>query len=500
MTYGLIILDGFGKACDPDKSAIDKANTPFIDSLFKTYPTTLINASGEAVGLPAGQMGNSEVGHLNIGSGRIVYQELLRIGNSIKDGSFNNVAEFRDIIQKTKSTGKTLHIFGLLSDGGVHSHISHIFALLDLAKSMDLKDVAVHCFMDGRDVSPTSGTGYINQLQEHMNKTGVGKIGAVIGRYYAMDRDNRWERVQIAYDALTLGEGEKTNRPWDVIKQRYGDGETDEFLKPIICSDAKVQNGDGIIFANFRPDRARELTRAFTQPDFDGFKKKVQVNVNFVSMTQYDKNFTNIPVAFKPESLKNTFGEYLSSLGLKQLRIAETEKYAHVTFFFNGGVEQPNPGEDRQLIPSPKVATYDLQPEMSAYTVAEKASELLPGYDVMILNFANPDMVGHTGDMNAAIKAVEAVDKCLETVVNSILATGGKCIITADHGNADIMEDEKGNPFTAHTTNLVPFITVGCKDIKLHDNGRLCDVVPTLLDMMNIPLPKEMTGKSLIIN
>lgn len=499
MTYGLIILDGFGKASNKSRSAIDKANKPFIDKLFKECPNTLISASGEDVGLPAGQMGNSEVGHLNIGSGRIVYQELLRIGNAIKDGSFNKVQEFLDAMEAVKKSGGTLHIYGLMSDGGVHSHISHILALLDLAKAQGLRDAAVHCFMDGRDVSPTSGAGYIKQLQEHMDKIGIGRIGVIIGRYYAMDRDNRWDRVQIAYDALTLGEGERTDDPCGLIEKRYSDGETDEFIKPIICSDAKIKDGDSIIFANFRPDRARELTRAFTQEGFDGFTRLSAPRVHYVCMTQYDANFKGLSVAFKPERLSNTFGEYISSLGLKQLRIAETEKYAHVTFFFNGGVEQPNEGEDRQLIPSPKVATYDLQPEMSAYEVAEKAAELIPDYDVMILNFANADMVGHTGSMEAAVKAVEAVDECLEKVVDAILKTGGQCIITADHGNADIMMDEYGKPFTAHTTNPVPFIVAGSSSISLRDGGRLCDIIPTLLDMMNIDQPKEMTGRSLII-
>lgn len=498
MTYGLIILDGFGKAVDKSKSAIDRANTPFLDSLLSAYPNTLIEASGEAVGLPKGQMGNSEVGHMNIGSGRIVYQDLLRIGNAIKDGSFNQVKELRESIEKAKNSDNTLHIFGLLSDGGVHSHISHIFAVLDLAKSMGLYNVAVHCFMDGRDVSPISGTDYLRQMQDYIDKIGIGRIGTVIGRFYAMDRDNRWERIKIAYNAITLGEGEKTDDPCRLINNRYETGETDEFIKPIICSESKVKDGDSIIFVNFRPDRARELTRAFTQPDFDSFEKTVSPTVHFACMTQYDASFENVRVAFKPESLKNTFGEYMSSLGLKQLRIAETEKYAHVTFFFNGGVEEPNKGEDRQLIPSPKVKTYDLQPEMSAYTVTEKAVELIPNYDVIILNFANTDMVGHTGNMEATIKAVETVDECLKKVVETILSTGGKCIITADHGNADIMEDEHGKPFTAHTTNPVPFIVAGCNDISLKSEGRLCDIIPTLLDMMDIIKPQEMTGVSLI--
>lgn len=499
MTYGLIILDGFGKAVDKNKSAIDRANKPFIDSLLRTCPNTLVEASGEAVGLPAGQMGNSEVGHMNIGSGRIVYQELLRIGNAVKDGSFNKVPEFLDAIQSVKDNGGTLHIYGLLSDGGVHSHISHTFAVMDLAKSMGVTDIAVHCFMDGRDVSPTSGIGYIKELQQHIEEIGVGRIGTVIGRFYAMDRDNRWERVQVAYDALTLGKGEVSGDVCATMQERYDAGETDEFIKPIICSDAKIKDGDSIIFVNFRPDRAREITRTFMQEDFDSFKKEAAPKITkYVCMTQYDAGFNNVQVAFKPQHLENTFGEYASSLGLKQLRIAETEKYAHVTFFFNGGVEEPNPGEDRQLIPSPKVETYDLQPEMSAYLVADKAVEVLADYDVMVLNFANPDMVGHTGSMEAAIKAVEAVDKCLEKVVDKILKTGGQCIITADHGNADIMMDDEGKPFTAHTTNLVPFIVVGKEGVTLKKEGKLCDIIPTLLDMMNIEKPSEMTGTSLI--
>ncbi|MBQ9625422.1 MAG: 2,3-bisphosphoglycerate-independent phosphoglycerate mutase [Clostridia bacterium] len=500
MTYGLIILDGFGKATDISKSAIDKANKPFIDSLLKNYPNTLINASGEAVGLPQGQMGNSEVGHLNIGAGRIVYQELLRIGNAIKDGSFNKVAEFNEAIEKAKANNGILHIFGLLSDGGVHSHITHIMALLDLAKEKGVKQAAVHCFTDGRDVAPTSGIGYVQQLQEHIEKIGFGEISTIIGRYYAMDRDNRWERVQIAYDALTLGEGEHTNNPCATMQKRYDNNETDEFLKPIICGESFVKEGDSVIFANFRPDRARQITRAFTWDGFDSFERKVKVRSFFVCMTEYDVKFKNVSVAFKPEHPKNTFGEYISNLNLKQLRIAETEKYPHVTFFFNGGIEEPNKNEDRVLIPSPKVATYDLQPEMSAYLVADKAAELIPSYDVLILNFANPDMVGHTGVMEAAVKAVEAVDKCAEKVVNAILQTGGKCIVTADHGNADIMIDDDGRPFTAHTTNLVPFIVVGEDNVKaLKEGGKLCDVMPTLLDMMGIDKPKEMTAQSLIV-
>lgn len=498
MNNALIILDGFGKAIDPSRSAIDKANTPFIDKLLKEYPNTLISASGEDVGLPAGQMGNSEVGHLNIGAGRIVYQELLRIGNAIEDDTFKDVPELREAMSVARDKGKTLHIIGLLSDGGVHSHISHIFALVDLAKSMNMDRVIVHCFMDGRDVSPVSGAGHIQELEAHLSKTGVGKIGVIVGRYFAMDRDNRWDRVKNAYDALTLSEGENTSDPIALIKKRYDDGETDEFLQPIICSKSPIEDGDSVIFANFRPDRARQLTRAFTQPGFDGFEKKKSVSVHFVSMTQYDKSFVGINVAFKPQGLDNTFGEYISGLGLRQLRIAETEKYAHVTFFFNGGVEKANSGEDRELIASPKVATYDLKPEMSAYEVASAAADLVSDYDVMILNFANADMVGHTGDMNAAVKAVETVDACAKQVVEKILSLGGKCIITADHGNADIMMNDKGEPFTAHTTNLVPFVVVGCGNVTLKDGGRLCDVIPTLLDIMNIPLPTEMTGRSLI--
>ncbi len=489
---GLIILDGFGEAIDKSRSAVEKAHTPFIYSLFKKYPHTLINASEEFVGLPKGQMGNSEVGHLNIGAGRIVYQELTRITKAIKDGDF-----FANETLKTAMTKDTVHIFGLLSDGGVHSHIEHIFALIKMAKDNNVKKCVVHCFLDGRDVPPTSATIYIKQLQDYLKELDYGQIGTVIGRYYAMDRDKRFERVEIAYNALRYG-----GKTCDIIKElegKYAKKETDEFVLPIFGSDnSEINNGDAIIFANFRPDRARQITAAFSEKEFEGFKREPELNVFFVNMTRYDDTFKNVHIAFPPTTIKNTFGEYVSSLNLRQLRIAETEKYAHVTFFFNGGVEEPNPKEDRILIKSPSVATYDLKPEMSAFEVTDKLCEVMENYDVFILNFANPDMVGHTGDFNAAVKACETVDTCLEKIVTKLLSLGGTCIVTADHGNADIMMDEKGQPFTSHTTNQVPFIVVDDKVKELKTDGKLCDVMPTLLTMMNIEKPKEMTGISLI--
>lgn len=498
MTTGLIILDGYGQAIDPKRSAIDQAETPFMDSLFAQYPHTLLAASGQAVGLPEGQMGNSEVGHLNIGAGRVVYQELTRITKEIQEGGFYENPVLTEAMDWAKGSGKRLHIIGLLSDGGVHSHINHLFALLEMAQKRGLDDVSVHAFLDGRDVPPKSGIGYLEQLQSHLLAMNFGTLTTVVGRYYAMDRDNRWERVQLAYDALTKGSGQASNDVLAAMAQRYAAGETDEFIQPVILSDQQIQDGDSVIFFNFRPDRARQLTRALTEPVFDGFARSVFPQVHFVCMTQYDKTFTRVQLAYQPQKLVNTLGEYLSSLGKTQLRIAETEKYAHVTFFFNGGVEKPNPGEARTLVHSPKVATYDLQPEMSAPEVSARAAEECGDYDVMILNFANPDMVGHTGVMSAAIAAVEAVDTCLKRVVEAILATGGKCMITADHGNADIMVDEQGKPMTAHTTNLVPLIVVDSTVKAVKDGGKLCDLAPTLLDLMGLVQPKEMTGHSLL--
>lgn len=479
-----------------------------VSRLMKEYPSTLIGASGMDVGLPEGQMGNSEVGHLNMGAGRIVYQELTRITKSISDGDFFTNEEFLLAINSAKKNGKKLHLYGLLSDGGVHSHLTHLFALIELAKKEGLENVYVHCFLDGRDVAPTSGAEFIKTLEDKMAELNFGSIASVGGRYYVMDRDNRWERVEKAYDMMTAGIGERTENPVEYVKSSYENGVTDEFVIPAcVVKDGKpvglIEKGDSIIFFNFRPDRARQITRAMSEKEFSGFERKTGfIDPTYVCFTRYDASFTNVKIAFKPQVLTNTLGEYISSLGLNQLRIAETEKYAHVTFFFNGGVEAPNANEDRELIASPKVATYDLQPEMSAIEVTERAIEKLGTgqYDVMILNFANCDMVGHTGVFDAAVKAVKTVDVCVAKVIDKILELGGNAIVTADHGNADKMIDDNGAPFTAHTTNKVPFIVVG-KDFvgrELRDGGILADVAPTLLDMMGVAVPNEMTGKSLI--
>ncbi len=508
----LLILDGFGWRDAEEYNAIKTDGAKNIMRFWNEYPHTLIEASGMDVGLPDGQMGNSEVGHLNIGAGRIVYQEYTRISKSISDGDFFNNSAFIGAIENCKKYGSALHLMGLCSDGGVHSHLTHLYALLKLAAENGLDKVYVHCFMDGRDVPPTSGKSYILQLEDEMKKIGTGKIATVMGRYYAMDRDNRYERVEKAYAAITYGEGITASSAAEAMQNSYDNGVTDEFVVPtVVLTDDKptgmISENDSVIFFNFRPDRARELTRSYIFEDFDGFERRNGFfRLYYVSMTQYDKMFEEkLHVAFKPVSLDNTLGEYLADHGMKQLRIAETEKYAHVTFFFNGGVEAPNAGEDRVLIPSPKVPTYDMQPEMSAYEVAEEAvKRILSGkYDVMILNFANCDMVGHTGVMEAAVAAVHAVDRCVEKVVEAILKTGGRCIITADHGNAEYMWDEKENvPFTAHTTNPVPCILVDDtrKNVCMRSGGRLSDLAPTLLKLLGMPIPEEMTGKSLIIS
>lgn len=497
----LIIMDGFGLNPSEYGNAIKAAKTPVLDKIMESCPSTKIGASGLNVGLPDGQMGNSEVGHTNIGAGRIVYQELTRITKSIGDGDFFDNEAFNTAVKSCKEKGTTLHLMGLLSDGGVHSHNSHLYALLELTKRSGLDKVFVHCFMDGRDVPPTSGRDFVAELQDKLKEIGVGKIATVMGRYYAMDRDNRWERVEKAYDAIVNGEGIKNCDPISAVEESYKNEVTDEFIVPVVCAeDAYVKENDSVIFFNFRPDRAREITRTLVDPDFKGFeRKKGFFPLTYVCMTQYDATMPNVNVAFKPQSLKNTFGEYISGLGLTQLRIAETEKYAHVTFFFNGGVEKTFPGEDRVLISSPKVATYDLQPEMSAYKVTDEVVNRINSgkYDVVILNFANCDMVGHTGVFDAAVKAVEAVDECVGRVTKAIADMGGVSIITADHGNADKMLDENGSPFTAHTTNLVPFIICG-KKCELREDGRLADIAPTMLDIMRIDIPSEMTGTSLI--
>jgi len=506
-----MILDGFGCSKDPEFNAIKADGAANISRFWEQYPHTQIAASGMDVGLPDGQMGNSEVGHLNIGAGRIVYQELTRITKAILDGDFFENEAFLNAIESCKQHDSALHLMGLLSDGGVHSHNTHLYALVKLARDKGLKKVFVHCFMDGRDVPPSSGKGYVEQLDEELKKIGVGKIATVMGRYYAMDRDNRFERVEKAYATLVYGEGETAASGEEAMQNSYDKGETDEFVLPTVVLKngkpvGKIAANDSVIFFNFRPDRAREITRALVFDDFDGFPRKNGFfPLHYVCMTQYDKTFgERVRVAYRPDSLSNTFGAYLAQNGLMQLRIAETEKYAHVTFFFNGGVEAPNPGEDRALIPSPKVATYDLKPEMSAFEVADEAVKRVESgkYDVMILNFANPDMVGHTGVMEAATAAVHAVDACAAKVVDAILKTGGRCIITADHGNCEKMWDECENaPFTAHTTNPVPCILVdnARKNVTLREGGRLSDLAPTLLDLLNLPVPKEMTGKSLIV-
>lgn len=496
----LMILDGFGIA-DKEGNAIASAKTPNIDKLFSDNPITSIGASGLNVGLPEGQMGNSEVGHTNIGAGRVVYQELTRITKSIEDGKFFENDEFNEAIENVKKHNSSLHLMGLLSNGGVHSHNSHLYALVELAKRKGIKNVYIHAFLDGRDVAPTSGKDFICECESKLKEIGVGKIATVIGRYYAMDRDNRWERVKQAYDAMVFGEGKHCNSASLAVETSYSEGVTDEFVVPTVCEkDAKIQENDSVVFFNFRPDRAREITRTLVDPDFNGFERKNGLfPITFVCMTQYDATIPNVKVAFKPQSLKNTFGEYISDKGLTQLRIAETEKYAHVTFFFNGGVEKNYKNEDRILVPSPKVATYDLQPEMSAYEVTDKVVDSIKSgkYDVIILNYANCDMVGHTGVFEAAVKAVEAVDTCVGKVKDAMDSMHGVTIITADHGNADKMYDDNHKPFTAHTTNPVPFCVIGY-DCELEDGGKLADIAPTMLKILDIPKPEEMDGKSLI--
>lgn len=503
----LMILDGFGLNPSTYGNAVAAANTPNLDAIFAKYPHMQLAASGLSVGLPEGQMGNSEVGHLNIGAGRIVYQELTRITKAIDDGIFFDNIPLNHAMQHVQETDGTLHVFGLLSDGGVHSHITHIEAVLKLAKMRSLQRVVVHCFMDGRDVPPTSGLDFVQTLEDDLAQLGLGKIGVISGRYYAMDRDKRWDRVQLAYDALTLGDCRQAASAQDAVQTAYDAGETDEFIKPTLCAGSAVsaltvQDGDSIIFCNFRPDRARELTRAFVDPAFDGFSRKKQLqDLIYVCMTQYDATIPNVEIAFPPQVITNTLGEYLSGLGLHQLRIAETEKYAHVTFFFNGGVEQPNPLEDRVLIPSPKVATYDLQPEMSAPEVtAQVIKEIASSkYDVIILNFANADMVGHTGVFEAAVKAVETLDGCVQQIVDAVLSAGGQILLTADHGNADEMLDADGHVVTAHSTNPVPLVHISTEPATfIKDSGKLADIAPTLLHLMGLAVPPEMTGDCLV--
>ncbi len=502
----LMILDGFGAAPAGPGNAISQAKTPTLDKLFAECPNVTLTASGRAVGLPDGQAGNSEVGHMNMGAGRIVYQNLTLIDHAIETGEFFKNPAINDGMDHVLAQDSTLHLMGLLSDGGVHSQMTHLFALMELAKKKGIKNLAIHCFLDGRDVPPQCAEKYIVQLEDKIAELGIGEIVLISGRFYAMDRDKRWERLQISYDAMTLGLGRRTATPKEAIDQAYAAEETDEFVIPtVIAPEGKasvtVNDGDTMIFFNFRADRAREITRAFVDENFDGFTrtKKVQ-NLHYVCMTEYDAEMPNVHIAFPPQSLKNTLGEYLSSLDLRQLRIAETEKYAHVTFFFNGSIEAPNNGEDRVLIASPKVPTYDMQPEMSALLVTDRVVEEIRkgNYDAIILNYANPDMVGHTGVLPAAIAAVEALDGCVARVLEALDEVGGKLIITADHGNADCMLDGSGSCVTSHSASLVPLLVRCGEAVTLREGGILADVAPTMLDLMGLEKPEEMTGESLL--
>lgn len=506
-TLVLCIMDGFGHNPEKYGNAIEAASTPNLDRLCKEYPMTYIGASGMDVGLPDGQMGNSEVGHTNIGAGRVVYQELTRITKSIQDGDFFENEALKGAMENALKNNTALHLVGLLSDGGVHSHNTHLWALVEMAKKLGLEKVYVHCLLDGRDVPPESGIEFVAECRDKLNEIGVGKIATIMGRFYAMDRDNLWDRVEKAYAAMVYGEGIHADDAVEALKASYEaideDGKhiTDEFVIPTICTEnATIGENDSVVFFNFRPDRAREITRTFVDPDFDGFeRKKGFFPLYYVCMTQYDATMPNVHVAFKPQSLKNTLGEYLSAMGKTQLRIAETQKYAHVTFFFNGGEEKVYEGEDRILVPSPKISTFDLKPEMSAYEVTEKVVENVESgkYDVVILNFANCDMVGHTGIFDAAVKAVEAVDECVGKVYEAVEKVDGTMIITADHGNADKMYEPDGSPFTAHTTYPVPFIV--CRyPCKLREGGKLCDIAPTMLKILGLKQPEEMTGESII--
>ncbi len=499
----LCIMDGFGVRESEHGNAIAAAKTPNLSKLFAENPFTSIGASGLDVGLPDGQMGNSEVGHTNIGAGRVVYQMLVKISKSITDGDFFDIECLKAAVENCKKNDSALHLIGLLSDGGVHSHIEHLYGLLELAKKNGLQKVFVHCLMDGRDVSTTSGVGFVKDLQAKMAELGVGKIASVMGRYYAMDRDFAWDRVEKAYAAMVYGEGVQNSDAVKAMEESYAADVTDEFILPtVVDKDGMIKANDSVVSFNFRPDRARQFTRTFVDPDFDGFERRNGFfPLSYVCMTQYDETMPNVTVAFPPEELKMTLGEYLAACGMTQLRIAETQKYAHVTFFFNGGEEKTFEGEDRILIQSPDVPTFDLQPEMSAYPVCDAVCEQIRSgkYDVVILNFANCDMVGHTGIFDAAVAAVEAVDTCVGKVVEAATEMDGSVIITADHGNADFMFDEKGEPFTPHTTNPVPFCVVGYP-CKLREGGRLADIAPSMLKILGLAQPKEMNGESIIVD
>ncbi|MEB3883335.1 2,3-bisphosphoglycerate-independent phosphoglycerate mutase [Lyngbya sp. CCY1209] len=504
----LIILDGWGYREQTDGNAIAVGNTPVMDSLWTAYPRTLIRASGKAVGLPEGQMGNSEVGHLNLGAGRIVPQELVRISDAVEDGTIHDNPAVIEVCEEVRQSGGKLHLMGLCSDGGVHSHVDHLLGLLDVAKAKGISEVCIHAITDGRDTNPTDGINVLKQIQDYTEKIGVGRIATVSGRYYAMDRDNRWDRTKLAYDVMTVDGPGDDRTVAQMVEESYAGGVTDEFIRPIRMEPGAVEAGDGVIFFNFRPDRARQLTQAFVMSDFQGFEREQIRPLSFATFTQYDAKYP-VRVAFKPQSLDNILGQVIADHGLKQFRTAETEKYAHVTYFFNGGLEQPFEGEDRELIPSPAVATYDQQPPMSAEEVTDVALEAIEKgiYSLMVLNYANPDMVGHTGMMDAAVRAIETVDRCLGELLEGISKAGGTAIIIADHGNAEYMCDEQGNPWTAHTTNPVPFILVeGEKrkipghgtDVPLRTDGCLADVAPTILEILQLPQPPEMTGKSMI--
>ena len=502
----LCIMDGFGWT--PDQTfgnAVVTANTPHLDALMRDYPMTTINASGMAVGLPDGQMGNSEVGHTNMGAGRIVYQQLTLITKSIQDGEMMKNPVLVRNMKAAIDAGKAIHLMGLVGTGGVHSHADHWFGVLDMAKAMGATRVYLHCIMDGRDTDPHSGKGFLADLQKKLDELGVGTIATVTGRYYAMDRDNNWDREEKAYAAFVYGEGNHAANAQEAIDASYAADVTDEFVVPVVtCEGGRVEDGDTVIFMNFRPDRARQMTRVFCDDDFKGFERRGgRKQVHYVCMAEYDATMPNCEVAYPPVELKNVLGQYLSDNGKTQLRIAETEKYAHVTFFFNGGVEAPYPGEDRKVIPSPKdVATYDLKPQMSAPEVAAECKARIESgkYDVIILNFANCDMVGHTGVFDAAVKAVEAVDAAVNEVVTAALKAGGCVFLTADHVNAEKMKNPDGSPFTAHTTNVVPFVVIGCGDVKLREGGCLADIAPTMLPYIGLPVPAEMTGKSIIVD